>query len=92
MLEICVDSVESAINAEKGGLFMHLFDFLFLFIINGQLLFLTNLGADRLELCSSLALGGLTPSIGMKQIFTFRKFSDGFLADFFIICRFIKGC
>ncbi|WP_158975538.1 copper homeostasis protein CutC [Cellulophaga sp. L1A9] len=42
LIEICANSVESAVNAEKSG-------------------------ADRIEFCSELGVGGLTPSYGMLK-------------------------
>lgn len=48
ILEVCVDSVESALVAERGG-------------------------ADRLELCQNLVIGGTTPS--PKLFETIRRYS-----------------
>lgn len=42
-IEICSDSIESVIEAEKGG-------------------------ADRVELCESIHVGGTTPSFGLMQM------------------------
>ncbi|MFS4466900.1 copper homeostasis protein CutC [Maribacter sp. 2210JD10-5] len=43
IVEVCANSLESALNAEKGG-------------------------ADRIELCSELGVGGITPSHGLIQL------------------------
>jgi len=49
ILEVCVDSVTSALAARRGG-------------------------ADRLELCGNLVIGGTTPSISLFQ--EIRKYTD----------------
>lgn len=42
LVEVCANSLESALNAEKAG-------------------------ADRIELCTELAVGGITPSLGLLK-------------------------
>lgn len=48
LVEVCVDSLDGAINAAEGG-------------------------ADRLELCTGLSVGGLTPSQGSIVLESYRS-------------------
>jgi len=57
ILEICVDSLQSALTAERGG-------------------------ADRIELCSALELGGLTPDPAL-----FRLAKDKLGIPIFVLVR-----
>ena len=89
-MEVCVDSVESAINAEMAGK-------CFGSITNdqkkvSQICFDRShilhkfSGAKRVELCSNLMEGGTTPSIGTLQanpnLFTCLPFGHTELTDF----------
>lgn len=60
-MEICVDSIESALNAASGG-------------------------ASRLELCSSLIEGGLTPTLGV-----FKTLKSLISIPIFVMLRPIGG-
>lgn len=64
ILECCVDSVESAIEAKKGG-------------------------ADRIELCSALVIGGLSPS---KALFEKIKSEAGIRTHVLLRPRFGDFC
>lgn len=66
MLEVCVDSFESAKAAFDGGNSLKTLK-LNLFLIKFAI-FTIFLGASRLELCSALSEGGLTPTLGMLKL------------------------
>ena len=61
LLEVCADSVRSAVEAQAGG-------------------------ADRIELCSGLVIGGLSPSVAMfeqgKEKCRYSCKSAAFVRDF----------
>ncbi|NWH30059.1 CUTC protein, partial [Chloropsis hardwickii] len=66
LMEVCVDSVESAVNAERGGKARG---------PGGRggraagpVLTRLSAGAGRIELCAGLVEGGTTPSMGLLQV------------------------
>ncbi|NWR71108.1 CUTC protein, partial [Centropus unirufus] len=66
LMEVCVDSVESAVNAERGGKAGALG-------VGGGMaaapvLTCLSAGAGRIELCAGLVEGGTTPSMGLLQV------------------------
>ncbi|NXT21363.1 CUTC protein, partial [Syrrhaptes paradoxus] len=70
LMEVCVDSVESAVNAERGGKtrgprgrgrWRGLAP-------AGPVLTCLSPGAGRIELCAGLVEGGTTPSMGLLQV------------------------
>lgn len=61
ILEVCANSIKSAILAEQGG-------------------------ADRIELCSNISLGGTTPSIGM-----IKEVKEKVKIDVFVLIRPREG-
>ncbi|NXN28312.1 CUTC protein, partial [Nycticryphes semicollaris] len=65
LMEVCVDSVESAVNAERGGEARGV-------AVGrasaGSVLTCLSPGAGRIELCAGLVEGGTTPSMGLLQV------------------------
>ncbi|NXJ07371.1 CUTC protein, partial [Odontophorus gujanensis] len=66
LMEVCVDSVESAVNAERGGEARGPVDGSGVRAETGcdRL----SAGAGRIELCAGLVEGGTTPSMGLLQV------------------------
>lgn len=66
MLEVCIDSLESAMNSINGG-------------------------ADELEVCSSLAEGGLTPTAGLVKIILDKVVTMFLLYVTVTLCKYINS-
>lgn len=64
VVEVCVDSVQSAIKLSTRAAFIYTY-------VHADRWFISavNAGADRLEVCGNLGIGGgTTPSVGLLKL------------------------